>query len=877
MSCYRRCYSMYFVVVLLCTHLDVLIADDTFYSDRFFFGGFDGGVQTSVIYQGELYTGGSFTAFNGDTDYKYLARWDGADWHAVPIDLPASVFKMIVHNDTLYIATTRIVYAYDGDQLQQIGGQFNTNVLSIIVYDGDLIAAGSFSSNLGSPGALNRIARWDGTNWQPLGDGFNFPVRNLLEYNGDLIAGGQFTESNGLPLNRIARWDGNEWSPLGAGFNSNVFALIEYDGELIAGGQFAESNGVSLNRMAQWDGEAWINFTAGFNNTVWTLELIDTTLYAGGVFIESDTTPLRKIARLVNGEWQSIDNEVGVFDDTPTAVMTITSFNDQLFIGGGFFSPNSPLRYAAILLESGWEYPGQFTTGGLGFNNRIEALTSYNGNLIAGGSFTLAGDVPADRIALKQDNEWQTIGDNYPGVLVYDFETFEDDLIVGGVNPFNIFNTHVLRWDGITWSQVGSPFNNFVYAVYAYDGNLYAGGSFTEIGTNEINRVSMWNGTSWQPLAEGLNGMVFSLVEYDGHLIAGGAFAESNGLPLSGIARWTGTEWQPLGDGLNGQVRALTIFEGDLIAGGFFTESNGTVLNRIARWNGTTWEPIGDGFNSGVYTLSVFDGELITGGIFSQAGGTQANGLARWSGEEWQPLGGGASGSVYALSDHEHALYIGGDFTEAGSMASARAARWYDPPRIPALISPENDISDVNLSVNFEWESIERAAHYRLQISEDADFTQVVVDIDTLTIASIFVENLPAATELYWRVSSLNDAGTYGWSEVRSFTSTLTNVKMTDAELPEEFALLQNYPNPFNPSTTIRYAIPEQSRVRLEIYNMVGQRVDVLVDDILDASLYETTWHSNHASGMYFYRLEAVPVQDGGNPFVRINSMLLVR
>ncbi|GEM_PF-2912824 len=94
---------------------------------------------------------------------------------------------------------------------------------------------------------------------------------------------------------------------------------------------------------------------------------------------------------------------------------------------------------------------------------------------------------------------------------------------------------------------------------------------------------------------------------------------------------------------------------------------------------------------------------------------------------------------------------------------------------------------------------------------------------------------------------------------------------------PEEYVLYQNYPNPFNPSTVIRYSIPELSHVRLEVFNMLGQRVALLVDEIQDTRFYEATWHANHASGMYFYRLEAVPVHDGANSFVRMNSMLLVK
>jgi len=73
--------------------------------------------------------------------------------------------------------------------------------------------------------------------------------------------------------------------------------------------------------------------------------------------------------------------------------------------------------------------------------------------------------------------------------------------------------------------------------------------------------------------------------------------------------------------------------------------------------------------------------------------------------------------------------------------------------------------------------------------------------------------------------------------------------------------LQQNRPNPFNPTTDISFALPEASVVRLEIYNVMGQKVSVLVDGRLPAGTHTFTWDgSSVASGIYFYRLQAGPV-----------------
>ena len=76
-------------------------------------------------------------------------------------------------------------------------------------------------------------------------------------------------------------------------------------------------------------------------------------------------------------------------------------------------------------------------------------------------------------------------------------------------------------------------------------------------------------------------------------------------------------------------------------------------------------------------------------------------------------------------------------------------------------------------------------------------------------------------------------------------------------ERPERYLLSQNYPNPFNPVTTIDYSLPENARVQLEVYNLLGQQVNVLVDKYQQAGRYTVRWNaSDLSSGVYFYRIK---------------------
>jgi hypothetical protein len=89
--------------------------------------------------------------------------------------------------------------------------------------------------------------------------------------------------------------------------------------------------------------------------------------------------------------------------------------------------------------------------------------------------------------------------------------------------------------------------------------------------------------------------------------------------------------------------------------------------------------------------------------------------------------------------------------------------------------------------------------------------------------------------------------------------------------LPKEFALAQNYPNPFNPVTTIRYQLPVASQVKLHIYNLLGQEVRTLVDEMEEAGYKRVEFNAGSLpSGVYFYKMTA-------GAFTDIRKMILIK
>lgn len=99
----------------------------------------------------------------------------------------------------------------------------------------------------------------------------------------------------------------------------------------------------------------------------------------------------------------------------------------------------------------------------------------------------------------------------------------------------------------------------------------------------------------------------------------------------------------------------------------------------------------------------------------------------------------------------------------------------------------------------------------------------------------------------------------------------VTGVTPENGNIPGCYQLMQNFPNPFNPATTIKFNIPKGGFVTLTVYDVLGNEVAVLVNEILNPNNYEVSWNANGlASGVYFYKLAV-------NDFVEVKKMMLVK
>ncbi len=175
-------------------------------------------------------------------------------------------------------------------------------------------------------------------------------------------------------------------------------------------------------------------------------------------------------------------------------------------------------------------------------------------------------------------------------------------------------------------------------------------------------------------------------------------------------------------------------------------------------------------------------------------------------------------------------------------------------PGVIPLITPVNNASVSSDTVKCVWGASPSSWDW-FEISTDSLFvSSTSVDSAVMSCTKV-VRNLRDNTLYYWRVRGGNLTGWGPFSERRSFKVSYTAVR-DQYGIPPTFALNQNYPNPFNPSTQIAFDIPRETRVKLEVYNVLGARVLTLEDRIMSAGYHSATVQAGSLpSGLYLYRL----------------------
>jgi len=549
-----------------------------------------------------LYVGGNFTSA-GTTPANHIARWDGFSWSAASSGLNGHVSSMTVFDNggssalcvggdftTAGGAAASHIAKWDGSNWSPLGTGWTGDVFALTEFNdgtGRALYAGSqFPQASGS--GLDNIAKWNGTSWSAVGSGMNgggFPsVRALTTYNDGngkaLYAGGFFQQTNGIGACSIARWKNSTWSTLGDGLSAPISAMSVFnDGSgpaLFVGGSFASISSVAASHIAKWNGSNWSTLGSGVGGSISTqvkalAEFDDGTgsaLYVGGYFTTAGGTAANHIAKWDGSNW-------------------------------------SPLG-------SGMIGPANFTSG----VSALAVFDDGAGPaLYAGGYFTTAGGVTVNHIAKWNGSVWSALGsgmaaaDKVNALAVFDDGTGPALYAAGWITTAGGAGAvNIAKWNGSSWSGLGNTMTAvhylpFVSTLSVFDNGtgaaLYVGGLFRTVAGVTVNHLAKWNGSTWSALGSGFDNIndpyggatVAALATFDEgsgpKLFAMGDFTTAGGVAVQGIARWSGSTWSPVGQGLSNPVAGAVFDDSSgpaLYVGGGFGSALNSHDSFVAKW-----------------------------------------------------------------------------------------------------------------------------------------------------------------------------------------------------------------------------------------------------------------------------------------------------
>ncbi len=562
------------------------------------------------------------------------------------------------------------------DDLDPTGGHWSTNysmpglqgpagargyVLAADPQGNGFYVGGNFAVAGGAVAA--NIAHWDGSQWQEVGASpLSVKVHALAATpNGELYAGGEGGGGGGIGIggsNSIEKWDGTSWATfadIGGGFGTEVDAIrILSDGRIAVGGQFGSVDTATLDNFAVYDGANWQQLgSASPDGRVQSiLEMSDGRICLGGDFTHVGTVEVNHVACWDGSQWKALDAGLNA------AVSVLREWNGDVLAGGGFSVPGATGSSIGLARWDGTSWKG--VSGGVagGSLTNVRALAfGPTGQLYVGGTFAGAGGmsgVAAANVAVLDNGTWKALGTG-------------------------VFNTVGVVGPGVT------GVNDFL--VDAASGKLIVTGFFSNVGDQFSLNVGQWTigatqNTGWAKLVgngefAGADMAVVTLgAAPDGTVYATGRFTTIGSRQISHVARYQQGHWQKLPDQVDGDVGAI-VFDsaGRAYFGGNMTVTTASqTLHNLAIFDGTTWSGLSTAVPGEVVALAMGPNDEL----YAATTGGGAFSVHQWTGSTWQQLGATFANNIQAMAVLPNGdLYIGGQFDQdANGTALSGIARW---------------------------------------------------------------------------------------------------------------------------------------------------------------------------------------------------------
>ena len=432
--------------------------------------------------------------------------------------------------------------------------------------------------------------------------------------------------------------------------------------------------------------------------------------------------------------------------------------------------------------------------------------------------------------------------------------------------------------NGANWSRINAGLTSTDVRALAINnsGDIFA-------GTNSGVFRSSDNGDNWRQTALMNISVLAFAINSSGDIFAGtngGVFRSSN----------NGDNWSQINTGLtNGLVRALASNRSDIFAG---TEGGGVFRSSD---NGNNWSQINTGLtNTIVQALDINSNSDIFAGT--------EDGMFRNAEAILPALFGNqiiiTSTAFLPAAAHYEAVYAAdldgdGDIDVLSASSFDDKIAWYENTDGLGAFGPQRVITTnadgarsvfaADLDGDGDIDVLSASRRDDKIVMYGNNSPGHVITTRAYGAMSVFAADLDGDGDMdvlsaSWKLFNIfpifgGEGDKIAW--YRNLSSPPTSVADAIQTL-SEFRLLPNYPNPFNPETTINYELPEATAVKLEIYNILGQRVATLVDSKHPAGAYSARWDGKDisggrvSSGVYIYRLQT-------DRFVESKKMLLLR
>lgn len=643
-------------------------AQDGIWDSRYFGAGVDGGANAVAVDGDRVFVAGPFRSA-GDARAEQIALWN------------------------------RTTARWTGVAHEVINGSERGEIVDLAILDGDLYAAGAFTSIDGV--AVSRVARWDGHRWHPVGSLIQKAVQRLRVMEGELYAFGDLG-CDPVKTCGVVRLDGGEWTLVGernvremlvhgeerwlAGYSTFSYpfvthwegstarqiewntplprtgqaptSIVRWNGQIFAGGSFHGLAPEGVDHVARWDGTTWRRVGLGLTEPVSRLLATDDALYA--------VTALR-VHRWNGLSW----SEIGVLEDAPELV-TIRDLESDAGtpviagsfhrIGGGF------ARSVARWNPGDGKWEGFADNRAIGFDGETRAIARLGDELLVGGHFQHTGTVHMPWAAIWDGSSWRWAGEGLDGPVL--------ELASSGAGLFAVakFETPEGPVQGV---------GRYVSGRWQFEGVTGAGLRLSVLGDkvhvagsvqvdDELYSLATWNGSGWTPLLDSTDVVLINAVtSWDSSLFIAGEFETIQGKTIPSIARRKGSGWNALGTGLEGSysyVSWLAPTTEALWVSGDFSIAGGKPADGLAYWDGSSWTPVETGDGSGGAPLANIGDVVYVGPQYH---------VMRWDGSQWHRLGGPFS-NWGAVKGVDGELFVVGRFTTIGDLPSPYFARWQD-------------------------------------------------------------------------------------------------------------------------------------------------------------------------------------------------------